>query len=65
MYSSRCVDPTVKILVNTGHTIIFEVNDAIINRAEFLIRRCNGVRIDSIEKKKSFRKFSLIDLSKI
>ncbi len=57
MYSSRCIDPFVKILVNTAHTIIFEVDEVVINRAEFIIRRCNGVRTYSIEnyfEKKNF-----------
>ncbi len=41
----RCIDPLVKILVNTPHTIIFAVDDVSIHRVEFLIRRCHGVRI--------------------
>jgi hypothetical protein len=41
-FLQRCIDPFVKILVNTAHTIIFEVDEVVINRAEFIIRRCNG-----------------------
>lgn len=41
----RCVDSLVKILVNTAHTIIFTSDDTLINRVEFIIRRCDGVRI--------------------
>jgi hypothetical protein len=28
---------------NTGHTIIFTVDDVPIRRVEFIIRRCSGV----------------------
>jgi hypothetical protein len=41
----RCIYPSVKIFLNTSHTITFAVDDVSINRVEFIIRRCNGVRI--------------------
>ncbi|CAF1266510.1 unnamed protein product [Adineta steineri] len=36
-----CVAPDVHIREDTGHTIIFDVNDISIDRVEFIIRRCN------------------------
>jgi hypothetical protein len=42
----RCVDSLVKVLEDTGHTIIFVVDDVAIDRVEFIIRRCNGVSLD-------------------
>lgn len=41
----RCIGPSIEILKNNGHTIIFQVEDSRIGRAEFVIRRCNSVRI--------------------
>jgi hypothetical protein len=38
----------VKILEDTGHTIIFVVDDVFIERVEFIIRRCIGVSIEKI-----------------
>ncbi|CAF3795996.1 unnamed protein product [Rotaria magnacalcarata] len=38
----RCVYSTIRILENTGHKIIFTVDDVAIHRIEFIIRRCNG-----------------------
>jgi hypothetical protein len=46
----RCIEPIVTILVNTTHTIMFTVDDGAINRVEFIIRRCNGVSNESINK---------------
>ncbi len=46
---SRCIDHVVKILLNTPQTIIFSVDDYAIDRVEFLIRRCNSVRINEIK----------------
>ncbi len=44
----RCIDPIVKILENTGHTIIFVIDEVSIDRIEFIIRRCSGVSIKKI-----------------
>ncbi|CAF4754244.1 unnamed protein product [Rotaria sp. Silwood1] len=41
-FSQKCIDSRVDIILNTGHMILFTVNDLAINRAEFIIRRCNG-----------------------
>jgi len=40
----------VKILEDTGHTIIFVVDDVSIERVEFIIRRCIGVSIEKTKK---------------
>jgi len=40
-----CIDFAVRIVEDTGHTIIFTVDDVAISRVEFIIRRCNGVSI--------------------
>ncbi len=41
----RCINYAVRIIEDTGHTIIFTVDDVDISRVEFIIRRCNGVSI--------------------
>jgi hypothetical protein len=43
----------VEILEDTGHTIIFTIDDTFISRVEFIIRYCNGVSI--IEMKYRFK----------
>jgi hypothetical protein len=47
----RCVARDIKTLRNTGHSIIFTVDDTDISRVEFIIRRCSGVSIARIERK--------------
>lgn len=40
----RCVDSNVNMRDNTGHTLVFTVDDVALSRVELIIRRCNGVR---------------------
>ncbi|CAF0785217.1 unnamed protein product [Adineta ricciae] len=38
----KCIHPSVKILENNTHTIVFFVDDSVLSRVEFIIRRCHG-----------------------
>lgn len=39
-FTRGCVDDTAKILVHNRHSIVFAVDDVVIRRVEFIIRRC-------------------------
>ncbi|UJR36211.1 hypothetical protein I4U23_028943 [Adineta vaga] len=41
-FISKCIHRSIKILENTGHTILFAIDDSPLSRIEFILRRCRG-----------------------
>lgn len=45
LFFLRCIDSTMRIKENTGHSITFTIADIQIKRVEFLLRRCYNVSV--------------------